>query len=158
MEIPRPFSSPGHEKDNGMTKKERDFKQHFSNDVLKVEISGGNRSYFSILDLPGIFQSLTKDLTDFEKFGVRNLSANYMSSKQSVIMQVHLHPLTPVQADSQRCVASGTNDVANQAVFDLASEKDPTGDRTVGVITKCDIAQAPNQVGITNSQVANRFI
>lgn len=45
-----------------------------------------------------------------------------------------------------RCVASGTNDVANQAILDLASEKDPTGDRTVGVITKCDIAQHPDQV------------
>lgn len=96
MEIPRPSSSPGHEEVNGMTKKERDFKQHFSNDFLKVEISGANRSYFSILDLPGIFQSLTKDLTEVEKFGVRNLSANYMSSMQSVIMQVHYHSPIPI--------------------------------------------------------------
>lgn len=89
MEIPRPYSSPVQHEVNGVTKKNQNFKQNFSNDVLKVEISGANRSYFSILDLPGIFQSLTKDLTEVEKFGVRNLSANYMSSKQSVIMQVH---------------------------------------------------------------------
>lgn len=43
-------------------------------------------------------------------------------------------------------MASGTNDVANQAVFDIASQQDPSGDRTVGVITKCDISQHVNQV------------
>lgn len=90
MEIPRPSSSQGPNEVNGVTKP----KHNFSNDVLKVEISGPHRSYFSILDLPGIFQSLTKDLTEVEKFGVRNLSASYMTSKQSVIMQVH-HPYTP---------------------------------------------------------------
>lgn len=82
MEIPSPSSSQGHSGVSGTTKE----KHNFSNDVLKVEISGPNRSYFSILDLPGIFQSLTKDLTEVEKFGVRNLSANHMTSKQSVIM------------------------------------------------------------------------
>lgn len=45
-----------------------------------------------------------------------------------------------------RCVASGTNDLANQAVFDIASTEDPNGERTVGVITKCDITQHKNQV------------
>ena len=90
MGILRP-SSPDQNDVNGATKPKDNCKQNFSNDVLKVEISGANRSYFSILDLPGIFQSLTKDLTEVEKSGVRNLSAGYMKSKQSVIMQVHLH-------------------------------------------------------------------
>lgn len=95
MGIPRPSSSPGQNEVNGVINQQLEFKQNFSNDVLKVEISGANRSYFSILDLPGIFQSLTKDLTEVEKNGVRNLSAAYMTSKQSVIMQVH-HPSTTV--------------------------------------------------------------
>ena len=83
MEISRPSSSPGQNEVNGVTKQKR---KNFSADILKVEISGANRSYFSILDLPGMFQSLTKDLTEVEKFGVRHLSAGYMSSGQSVIM------------------------------------------------------------------------
>lgn len=94
MGIPRPSSSPGQNEVNGVIKPTGHYKPNFSNDVLKVEISGANRSYFSILDLPGIFQSLTKDLTEVEKLGVRNLSANYMTSKQSVIMQVHHHSAT----------------------------------------------------------------
>lgn len=84
MEIPRPTSS---QNQIGLSDSPKP-KRNFSNDVLKVEISGPNRSYFSILDLPGIFQSLTKGLTEVEKFGVRNLSTSYMTSKQSVIMQV----------------------------------------------------------------------
>lgn len=93
MEIPRPTSSEIKYEVNGLTKTKR----NFSNDVLKVEISGPNRSYFSILDLPGIFQSLTKDLTEVEKFGVKNLSTTYMSSKHSVIMQVISPPPIPTK-------------------------------------------------------------
>lgn len=45
-----------------------------------------------------------------------------------------------------RCVASGTNDVANQSIFDKASTWDKKGERTIGVITKCDATQHVNQV------------
>lgn len=44
------------------------------------------------------------------------------------------------------CVASGPTDLANQGVFDMASETDPEGKRTVGVITKCDVTQEPAEV------------
>lgn len=44
------------------------------------------------------------------------------------------------------CVASGQTDLANQGVFDMALKKDSSGDRTIGVITKCDITQEPMQV------------
>lgn len=71
--------------------------QHFSSDVLKVEISGPTRSHFSILDLPGVFQSLTKDLTVQEKDGVRKLVSEHMQSKQSVIVSV----LAAIRLDPQ---------------------------------------------------------
>ena len=60
--------------------------RNFSQDVLKIEISGPDRSYFSILDVPGVFQSLTKGLTEEEKVGVRKMVASYMAPRQSVIM------------------------------------------------------------------------
>lgn len=62
--------------------------RNFASDVLKVEISGPDRSYFSILDVPGVFQSLTKDLTNQEKDGVRSMVASYMKPTHSVIMYV----------------------------------------------------------------------
>lgn len=120
---------PTSELGNGSLHKSNEAK-HFSSDVLRVEISGPNRSYFSIIDLPGVFQSLTKNLTVKEKKGMRDLVSSHMIPKQSVIV----------------CVASGTNDLANQAIFDMASQYDPQGERTVGVITKCDATQHPNEV------------
>jgi hypothetical protein len=60
--------------------------QNFSDDVLKIEISGPLRSYFSIIDVPGVFQSLTKDLTEAEKMGVKSMVASYMRRQQSVIV------------------------------------------------------------------------
>ena len=62
--------------------------RNFSGDVFKVELSGPDRSYFSILDVPGVFQSLTKGLTEQEKSGVTDMVAAYMKPKQSVIMWV----------------------------------------------------------------------
>ncbi|KAL8725643.1 MAG: hypothetical protein Q9166_007220 [cf. Caloplaca sp. 2 TL-2023] len=99
--------------------------RNFARDILKVEISGPGRSHFSILDVPGVFQSLTRGLTDVEKVGVRDMVASFMMPKESIII----------------CVASGTNDLANQAAFDMASKHDQKLERTVGVITKCDITQ-----------------
>lgn len=60
--------------------------QNFSDDVLKIEISGPDRSHFSILDVPGVFQSLTKNLTEKDKTGVNSMVSGYMASLQSVIM------------------------------------------------------------------------
>ncbi|KAL8748334.1 MAG: hypothetical protein Q9184_007384 [Pyrenodesmia sp. 2 TL-2023] len=122
MDIKRPVST----KEGAPTVGNR----NFASDVLKVEISGPNRSYFSILDVPGVFQSLTKGLTAEEKDGVRNMVASYMMPEHSVII----------------CVASGTNDLANQATFDMASKYDPRLQRTIGVITKCDITQHKDQI------------
>ena len=40
-----------------------------------------------------------------------------------------------------RCVTDGCNDLSNQAAYGMAQNVDPSGDRTVGVITKCDVTQ-----------------
>ncbi|KAI4251147.1 MAG: hypothetical protein LQ352_005034 [Teloschistes flavicans] len=103
--------------------------RNFSRDVLKVEISGPNRSYFSILDVPGVFQSRTQELTKKDRSTVKDMVGAYMLPKESIII----------------CVASGTNDLANQAAFEMASKYDAHLERTVGVITKCDIVQNPSE-------------
>lgn len=61
-------------------------KSNFSSDVLKIEISGPTRSHFSIIDVPGVFQSRTKNLTEEEKIGVKEMVSSYMESPQSIIM------------------------------------------------------------------------
>lgn len=47
-------------------------------------------------------------------------------------------------------MASGTNDLANQAAFDMASKHDPDGKRTVGIIIKCDAAPHVDQASNGN--------
>ena len=61
-------------------------KRSFSDDVIKIEFSGPDSSFFSILDIPGVFQSVTGDMTVIEKDGVRMMVEGYIQSKQSIIM------------------------------------------------------------------------
>lgn len=82
-----------------------DKEKHFSSDILRIELSGPNRSYFSILDLPGVFQSLTKNLTAKEKNGVRDLVSAHMRSEQSVIMCV-------LRPSGLGCFADGATDAS----------------------------------------------
>lgn len=60
--------------------------RHFSNDVLKIEISGPSRSQFSITDVPGIFQSLTKGLTESEMCGVKQVIQEYIRPQEHIVM------------------------------------------------------------------------
>ena len=59
---------------------------HFSREVLKIEISGPNRSHFSIVDVPGVFQTCTGDLTDNERTEVMNMVKSYMRPDESIIV------------------------------------------------------------------------
>ena len=61
-------------------------KPNFSSDVLRIELSGPNRSHFSILDVPGVFQTPTKDVTLLEMAGVKQLVLAEMNRKQSIIV------------------------------------------------------------------------
>ncbi|KAL2054121.1 hypothetical protein ABVK25_005660 [Lepraria finkii] len=107
---------------------------NFSDNILKVEISGPDRSHFSILDVPGIFHSLTRRLTKKDKEGVDKMVKGYMKSKQSIII----------------CVANGMNDLGPQAIFEMVDNLNNDGwrtrERTVGVITKCDATQRVEHV------------
>ena len=68
--------------DSGGTSK----KLNFSSDVLRIELSGPHRSHFSILDVPGVFQSRTKDVTLVEMGGVKNMVSAEMRRKQSIVV------------------------------------------------------------------------
>lgn len=43
----------------------------------------------------------------------------------------------------------GRNNLANQEVFRMARTADPTGSRTVGVVTKCDALQPGEELGVS---------
>ncbi|KAI9784540.1 MAG: hypothetical protein M1816_000806 [Peltula sp. TS41687] len=94
----------------------------FSNDVLRVEISGPDRPQLTIVDLPGLIHSENKLQTAADVKLVQDMVQQYMVNRRSVIL----------------AVVSAKNDYANQIVLRLAREVDRNGLRTLGIITKLD--------------------
>jgi len=98
------------------------FGRAFSKDLLRIEVSGPDRPHLTIVDLPGLIHSETKQqsATDIEL--VQDVVKSYMREPRSIIL----------------AVVSAKNDYANQIVLKLARAVDKTGTRTLGVITKPD--------------------
>ncbi|KAL2255616.1 hypothetical protein VTK26DRAFT_3003 [Humicola hyalothermophila] len=94
----------------------------FAKDILSIEVTGPDRPHLTIVDLPGLIHSGTKDQTKSDVNLVRDTVRSYMEQPRCIIL----------------AVISAKNDFANQVVLDLAQEADPSGNRTLGVITKPD--------------------
>ena len=94
----------------------------FSDDVLRVEVSGPDRPHLTIVDLPGLIHSENKLQSAADVALVWDMVRGYMSNQRSIIL----------------AVISAKNDYANQIVLKLAKEVDAGGNRTLGIITKPD--------------------
>ncbi|KAH8678563.1 P-loop containing nucleoside triphosphate hydrolase protein [Tricladium varicosporioides] len=94
----------------------------FTEDILRVEISGSKQPQLTIVDLPGLIHSHNKHQTERDVELVTRLVAKYMANPRSIIL----------------AVVSAKNDFPNQIVLKRAREVDPQGLRTLGVITKPD--------------------
>ncbi|EFQ99281.1 interferon-induced GTP-binding protein Mx [Nannizzia gypsea CBS 118893] len=94
----------------------------FSKDILRIEISGPDRPHLTIVDLPGLIHSETKQQSASDVDLVQDVVQAYMREPRSIIL----------------AVISAKNDIANQIVLKLARGADRSGRRTLGVITKPD--------------------
>lgn len=94
----------------------------FSKDLLRVEVSGPDRPHLTIVDLPGLIHSETKQQSASDVDLVQEVVQSYMKEPRSIIL----------------AVVSAKNDYANQIVLKLARAADKSGSRTLGVITKPD--------------------
>lgn len=90
----------------------------FSDDKLLVEVRGPDFQPLTLIDLPGLIHSVVKD----DNVTVRNLASSYLGMPRSVILAI-VHART---------------DIDNQEILPIIKEKDPAGERTIGVITKPD--------------------
>lgn len=99
-----------------------DAQNRFSEDVLRVEVSGPKQTHLTLVDLPGLFHSGNKQQSSDEAALVKSLVQQYMKNERSIIL----------------AVVSAKNDYANQIVTDLARKFDPQGLRTMGIVTKPD--------------------
>ncbi|KAL4880632.1 P-loop containing nucleoside triphosphate hydrolase protein [Aspergillus karnatakaensis] len=99
-------------------------KPTFARHVFRLEISGPDEDHLSVIDVPGIFKTVTPGVTtknDIEV--VRGIVQEYMKNPRSIILAV-----VPANVD-----------VATQEVIERAREVDPEGQRTLGVLTKPDL-------------------
>ncbi|KAI3390865.1 hypothetical protein diail_8475 [Diaporthe ilicicola] len=94
----------------------------FSTDVLRIELVSPEQPNLTIVDLPGLFGASDKNQTDEDSTIVHKLVTTYMKQRRSIILAV-------VAAD---------NAFANQPVTKLARDIDPSGMRTLGLLTKPD--------------------
>ncbi|KAE9365772.1 dynamin family protein [Stipitochalara longipes BDJ] len=101
----------------------------FSKDLLRVEVSGPDRPHLTIVDLPGLIHSETKQQSAADVELVQDVVRSYMKEPRSIIL----------------AVVSAKNDYANQIVLKLARAADKKGKRTLGVITKPDTLLADSE-------------
>ncbi|OJI99742.1 hypothetical protein ASPVEDRAFT_60628 [Aspergillus versicolor CBS 583.65] len=106
--------------------------KRFSDDILKIELSGPDHHHLSVVDVPGLFHNPTKYQTEEDKGIIRGLIQNYIIDKRTIIL----------------AVMDARNNLANQGVFSMARAADPAGKRTVGIITKCDAVEAGDEAGV----------
>lgn len=94
----------------------------FSTDVLRIESTSPSAPNLTLVDLPGLFGASDKNQSDDDAALVQELVVSYMRQRRSIILAV-------VAAD---------NPFANQPVTKFARNIDPSGLRTLGLITKPD--------------------
>ncbi|KAI1646714.1 P-loop containing nucleoside triphosphate hydrolase protein [Daldinia loculata] len=94
----------------------------FSTDILRIESTSPTAPNLTLVDLPGLFGASDKNQSDDDAALVQDLVVSYMRQRRSIILAV-------VAAD---------NPFANQPVTKFAREIDPSGLRTLGLITKPD--------------------
>lgn len=94
----------------------------FSKDILRVEVSGPKKPKLTVVDLPGLIHSGSKQQSEDDVALISELVQNYMENPRSIIL----------------AVVSAKNDYANQIILKRAREVDLRGLRTLGLITKPD--------------------
>lgn len=110
-------------------------KPTFSNDVLRLEISGPEQEHLSVIDVPGIFKSTTEGVTTKADIQlVRSMVKGYMDNPRSVML----------------AVVPASIDLATQEILELAAEADIHGDRTLGVLTKPDLVDRGAESGVVD--------
>ncbi|CAG8949939.1 hypothetical protein HYFRA_00004270 [Hymenoscyphus fraxineus] len=98
----------------------------FSRDVLSINYEGANRPQLTLIDIPGLIGTETKQTNTQDISLVEEITNHYIKQPRTICL----------------AVVSAATDYANQRILSKVREVDPEGDRTLGVITKPDIPPA----------------
>ncbi|KAK4349536.1 hypothetical protein RND71_032291 [Anisodus tanguticus] len=105
------------------TEKEVGVNKRVSDKQIRLKICSPNVLNITLVDLPGITKVPVGDQPSDIEARIRNMIMSYIKQETSIILAV-----SPANAD-----------LANSDALQMAKEVDPTGTRTIGVITKLDI-------------------
>ncbi len=98
------------------------YSRAFAKDILCIEVTGPDHPHLTIVNLPRLIHSKTKNQTTSDVKLIQDVVQSYMREPRCIIL----------------AVVSAKNNFANQIVLKLARTADPSGTQTLGVITKPD--------------------
>ena len=65
-----------------------DLEKRFSDDILRIEISGPTHHHLSVVDVPGLFHNPTRFQTEEDLEIIRNLLQGYITDSRTIILYV----------------------------------------------------------------------
>ncbi|CAM9205003.1 unnamed protein product [Choristocarpus tenellus] len=95
----------------------------FSTDSINLEISSPDCPDLTLIDLPGIVRTAVKGQSQGVILEVNGLIESYLASERTIIL----------------AIVPANQDVATVDILERAKQVDPSGDRTIGVLTKPDL-------------------
>nr|AZL94768.1 GTP-binding protein/GTPase [Nephromyces sp. MMRI] len=97
-------------------------KNNISSEIIYLNIFSSKVINLTLIDLPGIIKVPVQDQPQDIEIQIKNIILQFISKQNCIIL----------------ALTAGNTDIANSDSLKLARDVDPSGTRTIGVITKCD--------------------
>jgi GTP-binding protein EngB required for normal cell division len=97
----------------------------FAKDVLSIEIEGPTHPQLTIVDIPGLVENPTDEVTKEDIPLIAAITDKYISEPRTICL----------------AIVPASGDLAMNKIMEMANAVDPRGNRTLGIITKPDRIQ-----------------
>ncbi|RYP44299.1 hypothetical protein DL768_009224 [Monosporascus sp. mg162] len=95
-----------------------------THDTLVIDLAGKDKPHLTLVDLPGLVRNPNKDQSEKDIEEIIALTDEYMKNPRTLIL----------------AVIGGNSDYVQADILKKVRQFDPTGSRTIGVLTKPDLA------------------